>query len=88
MCGNYIFDGVDARVLRERVPWQGTLADKMIQIRLPLHSARIYGRWGQCIPTILGLATATLTIAGILTWWQRRATRIVARRWATATNSE
>jgi uncharacterized iron-regulated membrane protein len=81
------FDGADGRVLGERVPWRGTLADIVVQIRLPLHSARIYGRAGQIIPTILGLATATLTIAGILTWLRRRSPRIQAHRRAAATHS-
>ena len=66
---------MDGRVVGDRIPWRGTVADILLQMRLPLHSARIYGTWGQVIPTVLGLATATLTIAGIVTWLNRRPLR-------------
>jgi uncharacterized iron-regulated membrane protein len=72
------YDGEDARYLGERVPWQGTAADIFIQAQFPLHSGRILGLPGRILVSLVGLATAALSVTGVVIWARKRAAR--ARR--------
>lgn len=72
------FDASDGRVLGERLPWQGTLADIFVQAQFPVHSGRILGLPGRILISALGVAVAALSITGVVIYFRKRRAR--ARR--------
>jgi uncharacterized iron-regulated membrane protein len=75
------FAAEDARLLGERQPWQGTVADIFAQAQFPLHSGRILGLPGRILISVLGLVVALLSVTGVVIWWrkQRASSNAVAR---------
>lgn len=69
---------MDARLLGERQPWKGTVADIFVQAQFPLHSGRILGLPGRILISFMGLVVAMLSVTGVLIWWRKRASRKVA----------
>jgi uncharacterized iron-regulated membrane protein len=69
------FDGEDGRLLGERLPWQGTLADIFIQAQFPLHSGRLLGLPGRLLISAMGLVVAMLSVTGAYVWWKKRRAR-------------
>lgn len=74
------FDGKDGRLLGERRPWQGTMADVFLQAQFPLHSGRILGLPGRVLVSVMGLVVATLSITGVAIWYRKRRARVAVRR--------
>lgn len=72
------FDAADGRLLGERIPGTGTGADIVIQAQFPVHSGRILGLPGRILVSLTGLATAIVSVAGVLIWYRKRAARIGA----------
>jgi uncharacterized iron-regulated membrane protein len=70
------YDGQDGRYLGDRVPWKGTAADIFVQAQFPLHSGRILGLPGRILVSFMGLATAILSVTGVVIWWRKRAARV------------
>jgi uncharacterized iron-regulated membrane protein len=73
-------DGVDGRLLGERLPWKGTAADIFVQAQFPLHSGRILGLPGRILISAVGLVVASLSVTGVAIWWRKRAARRAVRR--------
>ncbi len=69
------FDGLDGRLLGDRVPWEGTAADVFVQLQFPLHSGRIAGLAGRILVSAAGLTVAMLSVTGIVIWWRKRQAR-------------
>lgn len=77
----YLYYDGDGRLLGQRQPWQGTVADIFVQAQFPLHSGRILGLPGRILVSLMGLVVAMLSVTGVLVWWKkRRARRAVARQ--------
>ncbi len=74
------YDGKDGRLLGDRQPWKGTLADIFVQAQFPLHSGRILGLPGRILISIMGLVVAMLSVTGVVIWWRKRAARLAVRR--------
>jgi uncharacterized iron-regulated membrane protein len=70
------FDGLDGRYLGDRQPWTGTAADLFVQAQFPLHSGRILGFPGRVLISFMGLATAALSVTGVVIWYRKRRARI------------
>jgi uncharacterized iron-regulated membrane protein len=70
------FDGEDGRLLGDRQPWKGTVADLFVQAQFPLHSGRILGLPGRILISAMGLIVAALSITGVVIWWRKRRARI------------
>ncbi|WP_426193950.1 PepSY-associated TM helix domain-containing protein [Massilia sp. DWR3-1-1] len=68
------YDGA-GRLLGERQPWKGTVADIFVQAQFPLHSGRILGLPGRILISLMGLVVAMLSVTGVLIWWRKRAAR-------------
>lgn len=77
-------DSQDARVIGERLPWQGIAADLFVQAQFPLHSGRILGLPGRILISVMGLVVAMLAVTGVVIWWKKR----VARRHRETTQRE
>jgi uncharacterized iron-regulated membrane protein len=74
-------DGEDGRILGQREPWVGTVADIFVQAQFPLHSGRILGLPGRILISVMGLVVAALSVTGVVIWWRkRRARRAVQHR--------
>lgn len=73
------YDGNDGRLLGDRQPWQGTIADIFVQAQFPLHSGRILGLPGRILISLMGLVVAMLSVTGVVIWWRKRAARRVVR---------
>lgn len=74
------FDGQDGRVLGQRQPWVGTVADIFVQAQFPLHSGRILGLPGRILISAMGLVVAALSVTGVVIWWRKRRARLVVER--------
>lgn len=72
------FDGQDGRLLGERLPWKGTVADLFVQAQFPLHSGRILGLPGRILISLMGLVVAMLSVTGAYIWWRKRCSRRAA----------
>lgn len=70
------FDGLDGRYLGDRRPWTGTAADLFMQAQFPLHSGRILGFPGRVLISFMGLATAALSVTGVVIWYRKRRARV------------
>jgi uncharacterized iron-regulated membrane protein len=70
------FDGRDGRVLRERRPWRGTMADIFLQAQFPIHSGRILGLPGRILVSVMGLVVAALSMTGVVIWYRKRRARL------------
>lgn len=70
------FDGVDGRLLGDRLPWKGTAADIFLQAQFPLHSGRILGLPGRILISFMGVVVAMLSVTGVVIWWRKRASRV------------
>jgi uncharacterized iron-regulated membrane protein len=66
------FDASDGRLLGDRIPWQGTLADVFVQAQFPLHSGRILGLPGRILISLMGLVVAGLSVTGVVIWLRKR----------------
>jgi uncharacterized iron-regulated membrane protein len=73
-------DGVDGRVLGDRIPWRGTAGDLFLQLQFPLHSGRIAGLGGRVIVSTMGIVVAGLAVTGVVIWWRKRLARVRSRR--------
>ena len=71
-------DGVDARVVGDRIPGVGTAGDIFLQLQFPLHSGRIAGIPGRIAISIMGLVVAALSITGVVIWARKRRARIAS----------
>jgi uncharacterized iron-regulated membrane protein len=68
-------DGASGAYLGEAEPLGGTLADKILDLPRPLHTGRIAGLAGKAFVAACGLATAVLSITGVLIWARKRRAR-------------
>lgn len=68
-------DGANGALIGERLPWQGTLADRFMQAQFPLHSGRILGLPGRIAVSAMGLVVAMLSLTGVYLWCKKRAGR-------------
>ena len=66
------FDGQDGRLIGERLPWKGTVADIFVQAQFPLHSGRILGLPGRIAISLMGVVGAMLSVTGTYVWWRKR----------------
>ncbi|MDB5962894.1 MAG: hypothetical protein JWP59_4188 [Massilia sp.] len=74
------YDGA-GKLLGQRQPWQGTVADIFVQAQFPLHSGRILGLPGRILISFMGVVVAMLSATGVIIWWRKRsARRVTARR--------
>ncbi|MBS1228949.1 MAG: peptidase [Proteobacteria bacterium] len=69
------FDGQDGRLLGERLPWRGTVADLFVQAQFPLHSGRLLGLPGRILISSMGFVVAMLSATGAYVWWRKRRSR-------------
>ena len=78
------FDGGDGRLLGEREPWKGTVADIFVQAQFPLHSGRILGLLGRILISAMGLVVAMLSVTGVIIWLRKRSAqaRVTSRKLA------
>lgn len=68
-----VFLDADTGQLRGRRGYgSGTTADKFLAWQFPLHSGQILGLPGRIVVCITGLATAMLSITGVLIWNRKR----------------
>ena len=74
------FDGQDGRLIGERLPWKGTVADIFVQAQFPLHSGRILGLPGRIAISVMGVVVAMLSVTGTYLWWRKRRGRRQAIR--------
>lgn len=66
------FDSEDGRLIGERLPWKGTMADIFVQAQFPLHSGRILGLPGRIAISLTGVVVAMLSVTGTYLWWRKR----------------
>jgi len=74
------YDGLDGRLIGDRLPWTGTAADIFVQAQFPLHSGRILGVPGRILISLMGVVVAMLSITGVVVWMRKRRARLLA--WA------
>lgn len=74
------YDGRDGSLLGESQPWKGTLADLYVNAQLPLHSGRLFGLPGRILVSLTGVVVAMLSVTGVVVWWRKRKSRLVARK--------
>jgi uncharacterized iron-regulated membrane protein len=74
------FDGLDGRLLGDRQPWAGTVADIFVQAQFPIHSGRILGLPGRILISITGVVVAGLSVTGVFVWWRKRRARLLAEQ--------
>jgi uncharacterized iron-regulated membrane protein len=74
------YDGVDGRLLGEKLPWTGTAADIFAQAQFPMHSGRILGLPGRILISVMGLVVAALSVTGVVIWWRKRRARRSVRQ--------
>ena len=74
------YDGGDSRLLGDRQPWKGTVADIFVQAQFPLHSGRILGLPGRILISLMGLVVAALSVTGVVIWARKRRARAAVRR--------
>lgn len=74
------FDGQTGELLGEKVPWQGSAADKFVQLQFPLHSGRILGTPGRVLISLMGLVVALLSVTGVVIWYKKLRARKAAAR--------
>jgi uncharacterized iron-regulated membrane protein len=74
------YDGRDGRLLGDRQPWKGTVADIFVQAQFPIHSGRILGLPGRIVISVMGLVVAALSVTGVVIWWRKRCARLAVRR--------
>lgn len=74
------YDGLDGRLLGDRQPWKGTVADIFVQAQFPLHSGRILGLPGRILISLMGIVVAMLSVTGLVIWWRKRVARAAAQR--------
>ncbi|WP_091471726.1 PepSY-associated TM helix domain-containing protein [Methylophilus rhizosphaerae] len=72
------YDATDARFLGQRIPWQGTAGDLIVQAQFPLHSGRILGLPGRILISVMGLVVAILSVTGLYLWWKKRKARKIS----------
>lgn len=72
------FDAIDGRVLGERLPWTGTVADIFVQAQFPLHSGRILGLPGRVLISVMGVVVAVVSITGVVIFARKRRARLAA----------
>ncbi|MDP8566695.1 PepSY-associated TM helix domain-containing protein [Methylophilus aquaticus] len=72
------YDAIDARPLGQRIPWQGTAGDLILQAQFPLHSGRILGLPGRILISVMGVVVAMLSVTGVYLWWKKRKARKVS----------
>ena len=73
-------DGSDGRVLADRQPWKGTVADIFLQAQFPVHSGRILGLPGRILISVMGLVVAALSVTGVVIWYRKARARRAVRR--------
>jgi uncharacterized iron-regulated membrane protein len=69
------FDAINGDFLGERLPWGKTSGDLFLALQLPLHSGKILGLPGRILVSCMGIAVATLSIAGVVIWAKKRRAR-------------
>lgn len=65
-------DGVDGHFIGADVPGSGTAGDLFVHIQYPLHSGQVAGIAGRIVICAAGLATAVLSITGVVIWLRKR----------------
>lgn len=69
-------DSVTGELLQARQRGEGTAGDFFMDLQFPLHSGEIAGLPGRIVIAIAGLATAMLSVTGIVIWLKKRAARV------------
>lgn len=70
----YIDDQTGA-VIGERGTATDSAGDFFAQLQYPLHSGRIAGLAGRAFICLIGIATAALSVTGLVIWWRKRRSR-------------
>lgn len=65
-------DGQDGRFLEGEWLGQGSAGDIFTQAQFPIHSGRLLGLPGRILIAVAGIATALLSVTGIVIWWKKR----------------
>lgn len=62
-------------------PGTGRAGDVVLALQLPWHDGRLIGLPGRILVAVSGVATAMLSVTGVLIWWRKRRSRLsMARR--------
>jgi uncharacterized iron-regulated membrane protein len=77
---NLYLSAEDGRLISSNQPWHGTTADVFAQLQLPLHGGRILGMPGRIMMSLLGVVVVMLSVTGIVIWWRKRCSRVLAAR--------
>jgi uncharacterized iron-regulated membrane protein len=73
---------LDARtgaLVSASTPGEGSAGDVFMQSIFPLHSGRILGLPGRVLVSFMGIAVASFSVTGVLTWARRRRARAFVR---------
>lgn len=71
----YYLDARDGAVRAHELAGRGTAGDVVMQARYPLHTGLVFGLTGQLLICAAGLATASLSVTGVLVWSAKRRAR-------------
>ncbi|MEM1247859.1 MAG: PepSY-associated TM helix domain-containing protein [Acidobacteriota bacterium] len=81
MAGPTLFiDSMNGTLVDDRVPLEGSAADVLFSLQYPLHSGKIGGLLGRIIICLAGLATAVLSVTGVIIWARKRRARMRGER--------
>ncbi len=69
----------DGSLVAADIVGEGSAGDVFAQLQFPLHSGHIFGLPGRIAISLLGLATAVLSVTGVYVWAVKRAARQVPR---------
>lgn len=72
----YYLDTRDGALRSSDLAGRGTKGDVVMQARYPLHTGLAFGRAGQLLICFAGLATASLSVTGVLIWSIRRRAKV------------
>ncbi|MFD1951384.1 PepSY-associated TM helix domain-containing protein [Sphingomonas arantia] len=71
-------DRATAAVVSVQGSLNGTAGDVVERVQLPIHAGRVGGLATRVLAVVLGLATAMLSVTGVMVWWYKRRARQVA----------
>lgn len=76
----YYFDTRDGGLRAAEPTNTGSVGDTIVRARYPIHTGLIFGRAGQILICLTGLATAALSVTGVLLWAGKRRARSLAEQ--------
>lgn len=79
-----VYDAHTGKLLSAEIPGAGTAGDTFNQIQFPLHSGQIAGLSGRIVMVVAGIVVTMLSITGIVVWWRKRQSRLIAAKRTTA----